>query len=353
MNEIGPERPTRVNRAALGELLELAELFDPDLAKRVANLGGQFPSIAERNMFLEYELQEEPIPAGFGLGFLPGLLDYYMATNHRFLQSSAGLSLAAALSDDLFASDHAIYLNLLSDADPDWVEYDINAKQIGSTPFVFFRLPSRYRSINTPEQTRGLCAILPGGAGNTKFASVLNTLVDFRPVEMYRVGIARHRGRAWWRAIITGLEVDQVAAVLGSQGAAGFEWPLELARKLYAGRADTPGAKFALSIDIENDCISAIDVECPYLFRINDISIRRSAFKELLAQFATAGTIRPKVATWLAEHCHKEVACHDSRQHLSVMVHHLKHRFLGCPHLRTKAYLHLDMTTCPVGPGAS
>jgi hypothetical protein len=340
----GSARSTRVDRIALGELLESAALLGQDLAARVAYLSGQFPAAAERNMFLEYELLEQPIAAGFGLGFLPGILDYYIATDHWFLKSSAGCAIAIALSDDPFASDHATYLNLLSDTDPDWIEYDIAKTQVALTPFVFFRLPSRHRTICTPEQVRSLCEILPAGTANEQFALILMALIGFGPTKMYRVGVARQRGKAWWRAIITDLHVDQVVAVLSSQGGTDFRKPLEVARELYAGRADAPGACFALSIDIEDARISAIDVECPYLFRINDISVRKATLKAFLAQSVTAGAIHPRIATWLAEYCCKDVISNDSRRQLRVMVHHLKCRFLGSPHLRTKAYLHLDMT---------
>lgn len=337
-------RSGRINRSALGELLELSRLFDKELALRVAELGGRFPASAGHNMFLECELREAPTPAGFGLGFLPGTLDHYAVRNHWFPKSPTGRAIKVALSDDPFASDHAVYLNLLSDSDPDWIEYDIENRQINLTPFVFFRLPSRYQTICTREQARSLCETLPGGLANGEFAQILGALVDLAPVGMYRVGVARQRGKVWWRAIITDLQEGQVSTALSHQGATDFSKTLEIARKFYTGRADTPGACFALSIDIDDNRILAMDVECPYLFRIKDVSVRKLAFQAMLAQLAEAGCISTQMENWLAECCCRDVVSRDSLRQLRVMVHHLKFRFLGFPHLRTKAYFHLEMT---------
>jgi hypothetical protein len=342
--KVGPARSTRLNRAALGEMLELSGLFDRELAVRVADLGGRFPAITERNMFLEYELREAPTPAGFGLGFLPGLLDHYRSRNHWFPNSPTGCAIEVALSDDPFASDHAVYLNLLSDSDPDWIEYDIENRQINPTPFVFFRFPSRYRTICTRKQARNLCETLPEGMASGEFSRMLGALVDLAPACMYRVGVARQRGRTRWRAIITGLREVQVSTALRDQRATDFSKPLEFARMFYAGRVDAPGACFALSIDIDTNRILAMDVECPYLFRIKDFSVRNLAFKELLAQLGEAGSISAQMENWLGEHCCMDLVSKNSLRQLRVMLHHLKFRFLGSPHLRIKAYFHLDMT---------
>jgi hypothetical protein len=338
---------SRASRASVGELLELTGLCDRTWARRVAEVAGRFPAVTERNMFLEYELGNRPVLAGLGLGFGPGVLSRYALTRHSFYRTPTGRAVDAALADDPFAADRAAYLDLLQDPDPDWIEYDVDEKQISLQPFVFFRPPSRFLTIATRKQTRSLCRIIPGASATGEFARLLNALIALTPARIYRVGLARQRGQGWWRGIIAALSRDQVVAALRSQGATGFERTLDLMRDFYRVRADTPGSQFSLSVDVEGDRITAIDVECPYLFRIGDISARKSAFKELLAHRPAVGTISPRTASWLSKYCCKEVVSSESSRRLRVMVHHLKFRFLGSPHLRTKAYLHLGISAQP------
>ena len=91
-------------------------------------------------------------------------------------------------------------------------------------------------------------------------------------------------------------------------------------------------------------CISAMDVECAYLFRIGDLAVRSSAFGTLLAQLARGGILSAAVADWLSAQCCRDVVATDPRGGMRVKVHHMKYRFLGSPHLRTKTYFHLEMT---------
>ncbi len=334
---------TSIDRAALAALLDASGLFDTALAADAAKLGGQFPAAVERNIFLECELAERASPAGFGLGFSPGDLDLYLARGGSFGSSPAGQAVEAALAADPFAADHAAYLNLLGDSDPDWVEYDIADRCIDPTPFIFFRLPSRFRVLTAPRQARDLCRILPGASDSGEFADLLDVLVALGRVNAYRIGVAQRRGQGWWRAIISNLHEDQVSAALTARGATDFERPLRRVRDFYATRIDNPGACFALSIDIQDDRIVAMDVETPYLFRIGNHAIRTTAFRDLLTTLAEDGIMPGSTATWLAGYCCRDVSVPGTARHLRVMVHHLKVRFLGSPHLRTKGYFHLDM----------
>lgn len=345
---------SRIDHVALQELLNHAGLLEKDLSLQAARCARHFPAVVGRDMFVEYELGENRIASGFGLGFQHGLYDHYIATDHWFLKSSVGGAIETALSADPFKSDHEVYLNILSDGDPDWVEYDIDQGRLDETPFVFFRLPSRFQLISTPDQARGVCELLPDAGRNEQFATLLALLVGMGPAAMYRVGRAKQRGTGWWRAIISYLREDQVVAALLSLGASDFEAPLALARELYAGRADKPGACFALSIDVQDGGITAVDVECPYLFRLGDPAVRNSAFTDLAMQLVRHGTLSPATGDWLTSNgCCREIIAPQSGARMQVRVHHLKFRFLGSPHLRTKVYLHLEMTAPPAVESAA
>lgn len=345
--------PSRIDRAALSELLQLAGLFDHDLSVQVARLAGGFPVAVRRDLFVEFELGERRIPSGFGVGFADGLYDRYLANDHWFPESSTGRAIEDARSQDPFASDHAVYLNVLGDDDPDWIEYDIANGRIDLTPFVFFRPPSRFQLISTSEQAQRLCELLPDAAPGGEFAALLEVLIRLGPAGMYRVGRASQRGAGWWRVIISQLRDGQVVAALRSRGAIGFEKPLELARMFYADRADVPGAIFALSVDVQDGRISAMDVECPYFLRVGDMALRNVAFEELIAQSARSGILSAASADWLASNgCCRDVVATAARGAMRVRAHHMKYRFLGAPHLRTKFYLHLEMTD-PRASGAS
>ena len=238
---MGASGYARVDQAALAELLQVSQLFDQDLSFEVARLAGCFPAVVRRNMFVEYELGERRVPSGFGLGFPWGLRDRYIATDHWFPRTGVGRAIESALSADPFVSDHAVYLNLLSDDDPDWVEYDIVEGRLDMAPVVFVRPPSRFRTISTREHVRSLCELLPGASPGGEFAGMLDVLVGLGPAGIYRVGLAQQRGQGWWRALITNLRDDQVAVALGSRGATDFEELLELARMLYFERTTRRG----------------------------------------------------------------------------------------------------------------
>jgi hypothetical protein len=330
--------------SALAELLQTAGLLNGGLAAQAARLAEGFPATTQRNMFLEYELALQPVPAGYGLGFQPGVLDYFVATDHGFLKTPAGRAIQIARAENPFTPDLAVDLSYGSDSDPDWIEYDIDGGRIDLTPFVFFRFPSRLQTISTSRQARTLCSMLPGRARTGEFAALLDRLLRLGPVAMYRVGVARRRGKDWWRAILSCLTEDQVTLALTGIGAQDLARPLEIARAFYAGQNHTPGACFALSIDVREDNVSGIDVECPYFFRIDDLSKREAALGILLQQSSEAGIISARVADWLAAYACRDVLAEDSQHPLRVMLHHLKYRALGSPHRRTKAYLHLKLT---------
>jgi len=336
-------RPIFLDGTILTDLLERSGLFESDLATQAGKLSGQFPAAVERNIFLEFELREDPVPAGFGLGFPAGILDHYAATNHWFLQSPTGRAIEDAMSEDPFAADHLVHLNLFNDPDPDWIEYDVIGDRLEPSPFVFFRLPSRFRTISTSQQARALGELLPSNPPSSEFIGLLDALLANGPVVIYRVGVSRRRGPAWWRAIVTNLSKDQVAAVLSARGGCDFGEPLAIARGLYAGRIDTPGACFALSIDVHEGRISALDVECPYLFRISDRLVRSTAARDLLHNLARIGILSAKARDWLSDRCCMEVGTESLARSLRISLHHLKYRFFGSPSLRTKAYFHLEM----------
>lgn len=296
-----------------------------------------------RNIFLEFELKEEPVPAGFGLGFPPGVWDHYVATSHWFLDSPTGREIESAMSEDPLAADHLVHLNLFGDCDPDWIEYDVTGGRFDAAPFVFFRLPSRFRRISTQEHVRAFSELLPSKPSLNEFIGLLESLVANGPIAIYRLGLSRRRGPTWWRAIVTNLSEDQVAAALHDGGACDFREPLAIARGLYADRIDNPGACFALSIDVLDGRISALDVECPYLFRISDRQARGEAALNLLGNLAHSGILSAKTRDWLSDRCCMEVGTESLARSLRISLHHLKHRFFGSPHLRTKAYFHLEM----------
>ena len=337
----------QVNGELLAKLLQLAGLCERKLALNIAAHASQFPAVTGRNFFLEYELFEKPVPAGFGLGFRPGVIDQYLGTEHWLFKTAAGKAIAKALTNDPFASDHATYLNVVSDSDPDWIEYDIAGEHVDPTPFIFFRFPSRFRTIRALEEAQGLYETLPTGAGHGDFARVLQALVDSGPAEMYRLGIAPQRGRDWWRVIITFLTHEQVTAALQTAGAGDFEISLECALDFYVAYGNHPGALFALSLDIRNLEITAMDVECPYLFRVKDPALRETGFKKFNQELVQSGLMAGHTADWLCDYCVKDVMVEEFPSRLRITLHHLKQRFLGNPHLRTKAYFLLELLSNP------
>ena len=330
---------------ALAELLEASGLVDQTLAQQAGVLTGRFPALVQRDLFLEFEFGEEAVPAGFGLGFSAGALDHFRVIRHPFLTTTLGRSLEVAFTDDPFANDHREHLNLFGDPDPDWVEYDISEGRIDATPFVFFRLPSRFRHLAGPEDVRELCTILPGRATNGDFERLLNRIVAGGSACPYRIGVARSRGAGWWRAIITDIDCEQVVVALESLGAANYEGPLGPASRLYEQAMDRPGARFALSIDVQDDRITAVDVECPFLFRIADPRARAGPLSDYAREIAAIGIVSAATAAWIEVNVVREVAMPDGGPSLRIMLHHLKFRLFGEPHLRTKAYLHLGLTS--------
>jgi hypothetical protein len=318
-------------------------LLDEAPAMAAARLAARYPAVVRRNLFVEYELGPDRTPSGFGLGLPWGQYDSWISRDHGFLKTPIGRAVAAAMADDPFMDDNALYLNLFSDDDPDWIEYDIDGGVLGEAPFVFFRPPSRLRALTRPDQVRTLCGLIPGAPPGGDFAVLLDILLKHGPAGLYRVGRSRRRGEGWWRAIVTELDHAQVAAVLRRFGAADYEAPLDLATAFYEGRADRPGARFALSIDVTGAAVTALDVECPYLMRIGEPQARIEPLTELLAGLTRLGTLSPAMAAWLGAQVSRDVTAPDLAKGLRVQLRHLKHRFLGAPHLRAKAYVHLQL----------
>lgn len=340
-----------IDGGALRSLLAASGLVDPALAAQVGRLAGEFPATVQRNLFLEFEFADRAVPAGFGLGFSAGALDRLRAVDHAFLSSPRGQLLRAALADDPFAADHREHLNLFGDADPDWVEYDITDNRLAEVPFVFFRLPSRFCRVSQPAEAPGLCAALPKGAVGD-FEALLQRILLQGPAAPYRIGVARGRGLGWWRAIITELGVEQVQAALEGLTTLIDAAPLQAAARFYARAMDQSGARFALSVDIQDGRVTAVDVECPYLFRVGDPSARAAPLAAYLHEIVASGLVSPSVAGWIADQAVRELAPPCGGPGLRTQLHHLKFRLVGEPRLRTKAYLLLELLPGPHGGGA-
>ena len=339
----------RVDGPALRTQLQGAGLFGADLASQAGALAAAYPRIAGRNLFAEFELGAEVVPSGFGLGLPWGEYDRYLVRDHWFLETPAGRAITGALAADPFAADNRAYLNLLSDDDPDWIEYDIAGGRIDPTPFVFFRPPSRFLNLSSPQQAGELCGLLPEAGGD--FHRLLERMIAPGAIGMYRVGAAAQRGSDWWRAILTNLDAQQVGAALADLGARDFKRPIDLADEFYAGRADAPGARFALSVDVNAGRITAADVEFAYAFRVSDLDDRAAAFDALVRRLAAEGLLTPQAAAWTSANCIRQVS--GPAGGLRVQLHHLKQRFFGPNHLRAKAYLHLEMVGEPTLEPAS
>ena len=339
--------PLLIDQDALTQLLGASGLVDPALAQQAGVLARRFPAPVQHDLFLEFEFGDEAVPAGFGLGFPAGALDRFRALQHPFLTTALGQSLEAAFADDPFAADHREHLNLFGDPDPDWVEYDVSDGRIDTTPFVFFRLPSRLRRLANAEAVHALCALLPGAAGNSDFERLLNRVVTLGAASPYRIGVARSRGAGWWRAIVTDLDHEQVVVALNGLGGADPEGPLGPASRLYEQGMDRSGARFALSIDVLDDRITAVDVECPFLFRIGDPEARAGPLSHYVREIADLGIVSGATAAWIRDNVVRDVTLPQGGASLKIMLHHLKFRLLGQPHLRTKAYLHLGVASDP------
>ena len=343
--------PRSIDGSALGRLIEASGLFDRGLATQAGALGGRFPASVQRNIFLEFELATEAIAGGFGLGFEAGQLDYYKIVRDPFLDSVQGLLLQAALIDDPFAADHRQYLNLQIDGDPDWFEFDVADGCIDTTPFVFFRIPSRFGVIASLADVHELCAVLPGRAIESDFARLLGRLVALGPARPYRIGVARSRGPGWWRPILTNLSLRQVEAALAGLTPDNFDSLLGPVARLYDRAMDSPGACFALSIDVQDDRITAVDVECPYLFRIAEPAARAGPTRAYTDELTAAGLISEQTATWIRHNVLRTIDPDGVNSTLRIMLHHLKFRLYGQPRPRVKAYLLLDLAERP-GKGA-
>jgi len=331
----------RVGRTALAELLETGGLCGARLCTRVAARASKFPTIVQRNIFLEYELSAFPAVAGMGVGFPAGVLEEYAVTNRAFLQGATGLAIQAAMSNDPFAKDHEAYVNARSDRDPDWVEYDVSGDEIEKTPFVFFRSPSRHRTIRSRSQINQVCQLL-AVAPSAEFAILLRALVDSGPIVLYRVGVAHHRGPGWRRLLISHLCKSATLLALTWIGSIEFARVIEASEAFYGTRADAPGALYSLSLDVNGGQLSALDVECPYLFRVKSSSHRSEPFRAYLDLLVSTGHIDVNAAHWLSHFCTRTIDSGDRKSALSVSVHHLKHRLMGEPRGRAKAYLHLE-----------
>lgn len=340
--------PSWIAQDALTQLLAGSGLVDHNLALQAGALAGRFPAPVQSDLFLEFEFGEEAVPAGFGLGFSAGALDRFRAIQHPFLTTALGQSLEAAFADDPFAADHHEYLNLFGDPDPDWVEYDVSKGCLDATPFVFFRLPSRFRQLAGAQEVHALCAVFPGPAASDDFERLLNRIVVLGPISPYRIGVARSRGPGWWRAIITDLVLEQVVVALESLGAADAKELLEPASRLYEQGMDRSGACFALSIDVLDNRITAVDVECPFLFRIADPGARAGPLSSYVREMTDLGIMSEPTAAWIMDNVVRDVIQPQDGTSLKILLHHLKFRLFGQPHMRTKAYLHLGLTPSPV-----
>lgn len=336
-----------IDGAALAKLIQVSGLLDGTLALGVGEIAGRFPEPVQSNLFLEFEFAEGPVPAGFGLGFEAGLLDYYRVVRDPFLSSAQGQSLQTALARDPFAADHREHLNLFGDRDPDWVEFDIADALIAPTPFVFFRLPSRFRNVSDAAEVSALCAILPGQALGGEFSRLLDRIVAVAPACPYRIGVARSRGAGWWRAIMTNLNRRQVEAALTDLDADGLDGVLAPAARLYDRWMDSPGACYALSIDVNDNRVTAVDVECPYLFRVADAKARVKPLGDYALEIAGSGLVSPANAAWISGNAVRDVGSSQVNSTLRIMLHHLKFRLFGVPRLRAKAYLHLCLVAEP------
>ncbi len=333
--------------SVLSRLIEASGLFDRGLATQAGALGGRFPASVQGNIFLEFELATEAIPGGFGLGFEPGQLDYFKIVLDPFLDSAQGRSLQAALIDDPFAEDHRQHLNLQIDGDPDWVEFDVADGCIDTTPFVFFRIPSRFGVIASLADVHELCAILPGQAMESDFSKLLARIVALGPARPYRIGVSRSRGPGWWRPILTDLSLRQIEAALAGLTPDKFDDLLGPVARLYDRAMDSPGACFALSIDVQDDRITAVDVECPYLFRIAQPDARAGPTSAYTDELTAVGLISEQTATWIRENVVRTVNLDGVHSTLRIMLHHLKFRLYGQPRPRVKAYLLLDLAERP------
>ena len=339
--------PALIDQDALTRLLGASGLVDPAFAEQAGALAGRFPTRVQHDLFLEFEFGDQAVAAGFGLGFPAGALDRFRALQHPFLTTALGQSLEAAFADDPFAADHRDHLNLFGDPDPDWVEYDVSEGRIDPTPFVFFRLPSRLRRLTSVEEVRALSVLLPGGAETGDFERLLERVVSLGSASPYRIGVARSRGAGWWRAIVTDLDREQVVVALKGLGADDPEGPLRPASRLYERAMDRSGACFALSIDVLDGRITAVDVECPFLFRIADPTARGGPLSDYVRDIADLGIVSGATAAWIQDNVVRDVTLPDGGASLKIMLHHLKFRLFGQPRLRTKAYLHLGLAFDP------
>lgn len=328
----------RIDASRLRGLLTASGLLDPGLSVDAAQLAGAFPDFTGADLFLEYDLGRHPIASGFGIGFPSGALDECIAFNHPFLETPEGQAVMSAFEADVFASDRAIYLDLFGDPDPDWIEYDIAEGHLDRAPFVFFRPPSRFRELQHAEQATAFCALAPDALGGGGFARLLDRLLARAPLLPYRVGRADRRGPNWRRVILTRLTRDQVEDCLADED---FDLRAALdASEAFYEHADTPGALYALSIDVVEGEVVALDVECAFLFRIADPGVSARAFDALAERLAAADIIAPAVAVWLSDNRFRIVSDPRTSGELIVQIHHLKHRIIGPGRPRTKAYLH-------------
>ncbi|OYX46860.1 MAG: hypothetical protein B7Y97_13130 [Sphingomonas sp. 32-66-10] len=335
---IAAQAPGRLALCADGEalagLFTASGLFTAELAQAAGALAGAYPAIVEHDLFLEFELGRTPVVSGFGVGFPAGAIDALVLRRSPFWGSGVGRALSEALAPNPFAEDERVYLNLWGDDDPDWVEHDVADGSLEAAPFVFFRPPSRFRWLERESDVRAFASLLP--TAGEELAHLIAALAALGPVGVYRIGLARSRPGGFCRAILTGLTAEQAAAGVAGVGGRGFEAPIAAAAAFYAQAMDTEGACFALSVDICNGAVTAVDVEAPYLRRAGDLDRRAAAF----AHYAIAMQWPPEASAWLAAQVARRV--HTPHGGLDVRLQHLKHRLFGEPHGRLKAYLHLQ-----------
>ena len=328
-------------------------MFNEGLARQAARLTERFPTGVQQDIFLEFELGQQAAPAGFGLGLTAGELDHYRVVRHPFLRTSTGRAIESAFAQDPFAADHVLHLNLFGDADPDWIEYDIAFGKLDTAPFVFFRMPSRFARITNAEEVEGLCALLPGPATGSGFEQLLLHIAGAGAFCPYRIGLSARRGPDWWRAIISDLTADQVAIAAEYLNCSP---PCELLRAacgLYDRAMDCPGARFSLSVDVTGGQIMALDVETPFLFRIEDPAARAAPFAEYVGRLTEMDLASSWTADWLNDNLFRVLRSPDGRAGLRILLHHLKFRLFGAPYLRTKAYVlaSLDQSASSLADG--
>ena len=317
-----------------------------------------FPSADLHKLFFEWEWAEGSLrPAGYGHGFRPRALARLLAQDSAFAQTPRGEQILLALRQDPF-DPSGERSRSSQDGEPEWIEYDLDARGVAELPGVFFALPSELRRIQTPEDARALLDALELrlpefstredrlGQDDSNDRSLRKVVAELaqaelalaNPLRVYRLGRSENRAPGWLRLLIGGLRptsLDDLAPrLLG-------DYDSTIAGRIAAATPELARPRITAAIDVLEGRLAAIDLEGPYFFGLRDAATRAARTSQFCASLAHAGLLGDAAARAIAAIGLVEVELPDFDRRAVLVVDHFKFGVAGRHLGRIKLYAEL------------